>query len=101
MGGHPAAVRHRINRVGNDPAIAEFLYGGGWNDGVSDPLLDVHAGLRRHLKSQVQSVLDQFTDRGPTPYLLCRELVDFHVTLVPDDDFALVLEDDQSERHIV
>src|SRR5260370_42703508 len=70
MRGHPAAVRHRMNRIGDDPAIGEFLDGGGVNDGVSNALLDVFVGIRMNLESQIQSVLDQLTYRRPGLYLL-------------------------------
>jgi hypothetical protein len=70
MRGHPAAVRHRVDCVGNGPAIGEFVHGRGWNDGIFDTLLDIVVGLRKDLESQIQPVLDQVADGSSRPYLL-------------------------------
>jgi len=45
MGGHAAAVRQRINRKGNDPAIGELKHGRACNNGVSNAFPAVLGGL--------------------------------------------------------
>jgi hypothetical protein len=64
MGGHPATVRHWINRIADNPAIGEFLDGRAGNDVGADALADVFVGPRTHLESQIQPVPDQFADGG-------------------------------------
>ncbi len=69
MSGHPAAARHRIDRIGNDPAIGEFVDGGAGNDAVCNALADVFVGLRKHLEPQIEPVPDEFADGGPGLHL--------------------------------
>src|SRR5450755_4677838 len=53
------------------------------------------------LESELQAVLDKGADGGPGPDLLGRQSVNFRVPLVAEDDVALAVEDDNSERQVV
>ena len=102
MGGHAAAVRHRIDRIGNDPAIGELL--DRWcprRRRLQRRSRMYSSGFRKHLEAQIQPVPDQFADGGSGLYLLGREPIDFGVSLVAEHDFTLAVEDDESQRQVV
>ena len=55
VGRHPAAAGHRIDGVGDDPAVGEFLDGGGECDIAPDARADVVIRRRGHLEAEVRA----------------------------------------------
>ena len=101
VGRHPAAARHRVDGVGDDPAVGEFLHRGVECDVAADALTDVIIGRDLHLEAEIQPMPDQFTGRRPRLHLFRRQPVHFPVALVAENDFALLVEYDDPERQMV
>ena len=101
MGRDPAAVGHRADGVGDDSAVGEFLNRGVERNIAPDALTDVFVGRSTHLQAEIEAVLDQFAGRCAGLHLFGRESVHLDVAPVAENDFALRVEDDNSERQIV
>ena len=76
MGRHPAAAGHRVDGVGDDPAVGEFLDRGVECDVAADALADVVIGRRRTLRPRfsrcrIRSLVGVpgFTCSGDSPYI--------------------------------
>ena len=98
VGRHPAAAGHRIDGVGDDPAVSKLLHRGVECDVAADARTNVVVGRDLHLQAEIQPMPDQFTGRCPRPHLFRRQPVHFPVTLVAENDFALLVENDDPER---
>ncbi len=101
MGCDAAAVEQRADGVGDDTSVGEFLDRGVERNVAPDPLADVFLGRHAHLQADVQPVLDQRAGRRTRFHLLGREPVHCHVAPVAENDPAVRVEDDNSERQIV
>ena len=76
VGRQPAAAGQRVDRVGNDAAVGEFLHGGVERDIASNTFANVIIRRDLHLQAEVESVPDQFAGRrtrlhlcGESPYI--------------------------------
>ncbi len=101
VGRHPAAAGHRVDGVGDDPSVGEFLDRGVERDVPPDALANVFIGRPRDFQAELQPVPDQFAGRRARLHLFGREPVHLHVALVAEDDLPLLVEDDNAERQMV
>ncbi len=101
VGRHPAAARHRVDGVGDDPAVNEFLHRGVECDVAADALTDVIIRRDLHFEAEIEPMPDQFAGRRPRLHLFRRQPVHFPIALVAESDFALFVEYDDSKRQIV
>ncbi len=98
VGRHSAAAGYRVDGVGDDPAVSEFLHRGVECDVAADALADVVIDCDLHLQAEIQPMPDQFMGRRPRLHLFGREPVHFPVTLVAENDFAFLVENGDAER---
>src|SRR5829696_7600072 len=91
VGRHPAAAGHRVDGVGDDPAVSEFLHRGVERDVAADARADVLIGFELHLEAEIEPMLNQFTGRCARLHLFRRQPVHFPVTAVAENNFALLV----------